>query len=244
VLGKDDKEIIPKYVTKCGKRQKNIDLLLLASDDKSHYVWIKNMSALICHRSKSKNAVFVCPHCVHLFTSKKAFDNHFDDCAKHKYQVTRYPKEYTQESILMWRSREKTERLPFVIYADFESCLVPVQDRSNVIDEHVPSGFCAYTVSTDSEFETEPFLYSGPDCMEVFYEHLAQEQARIVDIMRLNVDMLPLTAEEQQRFDQAQWCPRCYETFVHGNEKVRHHNHRTGKFIDALCNNCNLPICR
>jgi hypothetical protein len=242
MLGKDEKEIIPKYVTKCGKRQKHIDLLLLTSDEKSHYVWIKNMSALICHRSKCKNAVFVCPHCVHPFTSKKAFDNHFDDCAKHKYQVTRYPKEYTQESILMWRSREKTERLPFVIYADFESCLVPVQNRSNVVDEHVPSGFCAYTVSTDAEFETEPFLYSGPDCMEVFYEHLAQEQARIVDIMRLNVDMLPLTAEEQQRFDQAQWCPRCYETFIHGNEKVRHHNHRTGKFIDALCNNCNLQI--
>jgi protein-arginine kinase activator protein McsA len=78
--------------------------------------------------------------------------------------------------------------------------------------------------------------------MDVFYEHLAQEQTRIADIMRLNVDMLPLTAEEQQRFDQAQWCPRCYETFVHGNKKVRHHNHRTGKFIDALCNNCNLQI--
>jgi hypothetical protein len=76
-LGKNEKEIIPKYVTKCGKRQKHIDLLLLTSDDKSHYVWIKNMSALICHRSKNKNAVFVCPHCV--FSSKKAFDNHFDD---------------------------------------------------------------------------------------------------------------------------------------------------------------------
>jgi protein-arginine kinase activator protein McsA len=78
--------------------------------------------------------------------------------------------------------------------------------------------------------------------MDVFCEHLSQEQARIVDIMRLNVDMLPLTADEQQRFDQAQGCPRCYETFVHGNEKVRHHNHRTGKFIDVLCNNCNLQI--
>jgi hypothetical protein len=55
VLGKNEKEIIPKYVTKCGKRQKHIDLLLLTSGDKSHYVWIKNMSALICHRSKSKS---------------------------------------------------------------------------------------------------------------------------------------------------------------------------------------------
>jgi hypothetical protein len=108
VLRKNEKEIIPKYVTKCGKRQKHIYLLLITSGDKLRYVWIKNMSALICHRTKSKHAVFVCPHCIHPFRSKKAFDNHFDDCAKHKYQAVTYPKEYTQESILMWRSREKT----------------------------------------------------------------------------------------------------------------------------------------
>jgi hypothetical protein len=38
-----------------------------------------------------------------------------------------------------WKSREKTERVPFVIYADFESCLVLVHDDSGVLDEHVPS---------------------------------------------------------------------------------------------------------
>ena len=26
------------------------------------------------------------------------------------------------------------------------------------------------------------------------------------------------------------------------NKKVRHHNHRTGRFIDALCNSCNIQI--
>jgi hypothetical protein len=78
--------------------------------------------------------------------------------------------------------------------------------------------------------------------MDVFYEHLAQEQMRIVDIMIQNVDVLPLTAEEQERYDRALWCPRCCETFTNDNEKVRHHNHRTGKSIDALCNNCNLQI--
>ena len=54
--------------------------------------------------------------------------------------------------------------------------------------------------------------------------------------------MLPLNNEEQERFDQAQSCPRCNETFSNENEKVKHHNHRTGKFIDALCNSCNLQI--
>jgi hypothetical protein len=55
--------------------------------------------------------------------------------------------------------------------------------------------------------------------------------------------MLPLTAEEQQRFDQGTVVPEMLrKRFVHGNEKVRRRNHRTGKFIDALCNNCNLQI--
>jgi hypothetical protein len=95
VLGKDDKEITPKYVTKCGKRLKHIDLLLLTSGDKSHYLWIKNMSAVICHRSKGKHILYVCPHCVHPSEYQNAFTNRFDDCAKHNYQVTRYPKEYS-----------------------------------------------------------------------------------------------------------------------------------------------------
>jgi len=42
------KYIIPKYVSKFGQRDKHVDLLLLTSKDKFHYVWIKRMSALIC----------------------------------------------------------------------------------------------------------------------------------------------------------------------------------------------------
>jgi hypothetical protein len=42
-LGKDGLEIIPKFVTKCGAREKHVDLLLLSSEtgDNCHYTWIK-----------------------------------------------------------------------------------------------------------------------------------------------------------------------------------------------------------
>jgi hypothetical protein len=184
----------------------------------------------------------VCPHCVHPFWSQQSFSNHFTDCAKHVYQRTRYPRPESEECTLTWKSRGKTERVPFVIYADFESCLVSVNDKPTVVDEHVPSGFCAYTVACDPEFQTEPLVYSGPDCMDVFYDHLAKEQQRIIDIIKRNMAMIPLTDEEQNRYDQAQTCVRCKETFSNENPKVRHHNHRTGKFVDALCNRCNLQV--
>jgi hypothetical protein len=65
MFGKDEKEVISKYVTRSRKREKPIDLLPLTLSDKNHYVWIKSTGALICHRSTKKNTVYVCPHCVH-----------------------------------------------------------------------------------------------------------------------------------------------------------------------------------
>jgi hypothetical protein len=93
--------------------------------------------------------------------------DHFPNCLKHVYQRTIYPEPQSDESIVKWKSREKTERVPLLIYADFESCLVLVHDDSGVLDEHVPSGFCVYTVSADTKFETGPVTYSGRDCMTI-----------------------------------------------------------------------------
>jgi hypothetical protein len=78
--------------------------------------------------------------------------------------------------------------------------------------------------------------------MDVFYDHLAKEQQRISDIILRNIAMITLTEEEKNRYRQRQLCVRCNETFSKENPKVRHHNHRTGKFVDALCNRCNLQV--
>jgi hypothetical protein len=164
------------------------------------------------------------------------------DCSRHVYQVAKYPSSESNEHIVKWRAREKTERVPFVIYADFESCLVPVDGDTDVLAEHIPSGFCAYTVSWDEEHETDPIVYSGPDCMDVFYDHLAAEQWRIVSILKTKYEMELLNDNDREHFDRATECPRCFQPFSGDRKKVMHHNHRTGKFIDALCNSCNLQI--
>jgi hypothetical protein len=184
-LGEDEEEIIPKHVTMLptGETRRSLTSVVEKSDN-FHYTCIKNLSALIYRRSNHKEAMYVCPHCVHPFSSTQAFDSHFPDCSKHVYQVTRYPDPESEESIVKWKSRDKTERVPFVIYADFASCLVPESGKIGVMEEHFPSEFCAYTMSVDPEFETEPVLHSGRDCMDVFYDHLANEQGRIAAILK------------------------------------------------------------
>jgi hypothetical protein len=53
VYKENNGDVIPVYITKHTAREKHVDLLLLQNAENSHYVWIKNMSALVCHRSKN-----------------------------------------------------------------------------------------------------------------------------------------------------------------------------------------------
>ena len=76
--------------------------------------------------------------------------------------------------------------------------------------------------------------------MKNFFDYLINEQQRVATILKYKRGMLPLTDEENQRFDRMQACPRCNEQFTEQSRKVKHHNHRTGKFIDALRDRCNL----
>ena len=163
------KEIIPTYVTKFRNRDKHVNLLLLKKDDNHHYVWIKNFPALIQHRTKIRNKMYPCPFCMHPYSTQIAFQNHFEDCSQHRRQKVIFPE--GENKNLVFKSYEKTEKIPCIIYADFESTLVPSSDNF-CIDTHNPSGFCAYTVSTDPQFDTEPHIYSGEDCMKKFFEYL------------------------------------------------------------------------
>ena len=107
-------------MSKYCQREKQINLLLLMLDNKYHYVWIKKLGALISHRSKHYGKQYICPHCIHPFWSEQSFMNHFTDCAKHNYQVTKYPT--PDKSILKWKSRN----------ACFGKSMENVRNRRNV----------------------------------------------------------------------------------------------------------------
>jgi len=143
-----------------------------------------------------------------------------------------------------------------VIYADFESCLVyivgeeEVNGKTHATTEHVPSGFCAYTVCNFAEvgnadysrYYTKAVLYSGPDAISAFNDHVNSERRRISCLLGKNVAMLPLTLEQQKEFDDVESCFCCGEDFTETNNKVRHHNHVNGQFIAGICSSCNLQI--
>ena len=191
--------IIPVYLTKHQVRSRHIDLLLLSDGPNTHYTCSRNMSALVAHTSTLHHKSFTCPHCVHKFTTKVAFENHFPDCSKHERQVIKFPE--LGKHILEWRSRNKTQLTSHIIYADFESYLFPIThtdpptSKTTVIDEHIPSGFCCYTVSQSPHYPNRLVSYSGENCMDHFFDHLMSEQTGSgkACIEGKNIEMLPLT---------------------------------------------------
>lgn len=244
------KEILPIRITQYRNRRHHINLLMLTdtkNSAKSHYVVIRDMSRLVAHRNNNRRKSFVCNFCLHPFYKKDSFERHLPDCMLHKPRKVEYPdSENYKDCTLEWRNLMKTETVPFIIYSDFESFLKPSQHEDSkskstyVVDVHEPSGFCCFTVSKYPKYQTEPFLYSGPDVMDHFFDHLIREERRISKILNRNIHILPLTKDEESNYDNAVVCYRCNKHFTSDNKKCKHHDHVTGQFIAALCNNCNM----
>jgi len=242
----ENNEIIPLYVSP--HRGRKVVRLLIVEGPRNtvHYMWIKNMSALVAHRTNHKGATFVCDYCLRPCSSADVLKSHIVYCSRNPPQQVHYPDPNNKDQCtLKFRETYKQFYLPFYLVADFEAFLTPTtgDTPSRIVNEHTPSGFCVYRVSDITEYNREPFVYSGPDVMNNFYDHIMSESEAISEILDRDCDMLPLTDDEQIKYDATETCPYndCQFDPI-TNPKVRHHNHITGRFISAACNNCNLQL--
>ena len=246
------------YVSPYKNRKHKVNMLLLEDEEdptKKHYTYISNFSRLLGDRTKHNGATYICNYCLHPFTDKQAHDNHLPYCQDHPAQHVEYP---TDDPTLKFKSLQKTYKLPFWLVADLEAYITPidgvdadnddeVDDDDDVcgmrpIDEHRVSGFCCYRVTSHPAYETEPFVYSGPNVLDVFYDHVLREAQLINAIVADDQDMIPMTSTERREYEEATHCGNCGIAFTIQNNKVRHHDHISGQYLFACCNNCNLQL--
>ena len=71
-------------------------------------------------------------------------------------------------------------KVPFIMYADFESILYPIESPgpdpnwpySQNINQHISSGWCVYSKFAYGEVEDPLKLYRGKDCVEKFCDYV------------------------------------------------------------------------
>ena len=156
--------------------------------------------------------VFPCPYCLHCFKTEALKQKHMPECGKHDLQTLKYPTD--GNDTLQFSNAQNEFPTPFVVYSDLECFLekteVNVGKSTKIIQNHKPSGFCCLTVSTFDEYNRElPFVYSGENVMDKFFDHLKVEQQRITQILKKNEKMKPLTKAQRDAFNSCEKCPSC-----------------------------------
>ena len=79
VFGYENGFVFPIHVSD-QKFEDLMDLLLLIDDDKSHYVYIKDLDRFLFHKTKNKNKKWFCRSCLQCFSSENVLIKHKENC--------------------------------------------------------------------------------------------------------------------------------------------------------------------
>ena len=227
-----------------------INLMLLTKGGNTHYCWIKNMSALNAKVNKHGSKKYFCKYCDNPFNTEKSLQEHEKYCSNHKAVGVRMPEEGT---MLVFKNHCRKMRVPFAVYADFESFIEPVTTCAPSDDEsytqqyqkHTPCSYCYYIKCFDDEL-FPPILRKYTITRKdvnvggIFVRNLEADIKRIYKKFRWKKAMLPLTPEEEYEFEQATVCHICELPLA--GDSVRDHCHLTGRYRGAAHNECNLAF--
>ena len=144
------------------------------SGSHQHYALINNMSRLVGMQTNKHNGkTHICLNCFNTFSLEKSFKDHAEVCLSNESVKIEMPK---KGSCIEFDKHAKKLRVPFVIYADFESYTERLTENVNTDDQqsypedatksytkkyqkHTPSGFCYYIVYRGGIYK-KPVVYS------------------------------------------------------------------------------------
>ncbi|XP_051165698.1 uncharacterized protein LOC127284345 [Leptopilina boulardi] len=211
-----------------------------------HYVWIKDLCRLVGSQlSKNKNRKFICDRCLHYFRDKLQLTEHEETCKKLNDTRIRLPQ--PGKNTVEFKNYQNKERVPFIIYADCESLLIPAEApqeacNTEVLQNHktLSIGYylkCGFDDSL-STYKASPKDEEDP--AKWFSKELKNLADKAELILKNFKPMQALTSQELVDFKNANTCHICQQKIVQGEVKVRDHNHLTGKYRGAAHQNCNV----
>ena len=104
-----------------------------------------------------------------------------------------------EEKWLKFHDGQYQFKVPFMLYADFQSILKPVNERyrdkmnkmkagrkgrapyTEKISNHIPSGWCVHSTFTYGDVPDPLKMYRDKDCVEKFVEYIKEEVKRLYE---------------------------------------------------------------
>ena len=250
VLGYNKEErVYPLRISKCTKRKHDIVLLLIKDGEKSHYCLVKNISALLSSQiNNHDHKRFFYLNCFNSFKDEDKQKEHKEYCYENESVNIIMPPPGT---FLRFKNFLHSEKAPFVIYADFESKIMemdncnpdPNKSYTKKYQKHEPISF-SYYIKSFNESVYKPILRKytktkpeDADAMDVFIKWLEEDVKAIANIEEKE---MIFNEEDKKQFNKASDCGICGESL--GNDRVRDHCHYTGRYRGPAHNSCNLKF--
>lgn len=247
----------PLHYTK-SKRDLHINLLLLTNENGgAHYCWIKSMSRLLSSQiSSHEHKTEFCDGCLLHFNTAEAVMKHQNQGCN--YTATTIPStnmrtnklgQLVSENILKFENLEKQLKVPFVVFADFESILTPIStcepnpEHSYTYQTSRHEAYsCAYYIKCSYNEEKSKFMqYRGKDAVQIFLNRLEADLKEIYNkYLNIVIPMKPLTPEQDVEFMNSSACYICKRKYNDNDVKVRDHCHLTGNYRGSAHSICNL----
>ena len=107
-----------------------------------------------------------------------------------------------KNKILKFNQNMKSDKKPYIIYADLESLIKKIEGCANnpeissltKIGEHIPCRYTILTIWAFNHVEDKHTLYCGKDCMKTFCASLREHTKSIICFEKKK--MLPLTEKK------------------------------------------------
>ncbi|XP_029670936.1 uncharacterized protein LOC115240107 [Formica exsecta] len=185
---------------------------------------------------------FLCVSPMHYFRMSDKLSAHSADCGRMNECAIVLPTK--DDKWLKFRNYGRKERLPFVVYADFECVLEKKEDRrtsnTSIVQHHkvYSAGYYARCALDDASSIYR--AYRGEDCVSWFVKELYDLALRARTILDTDAPMTDLTPDEWKRFMSATHCRVCERPFGPEDARVRDHCHLTGRYRGPAHSNCNL----
>ena len=122
-------EVYQLRITPNEDRLHHVNLLLLSdTNSRKPYCLVSSINKLLFSLTKYNRKSFYCDYCLHRFSTEHGLSEHLPYCTPYGEQKTKMPTE--EEKFMSFKNYAHCLKVPFTVYADFESLITPLQSCS------------------------------------------------------------------------------------------------------------------
>jgi len=253
-------EIFP-FECGIGSGDNNVNLLMIENTKQTgdryvserHFLAIKNVNKfLTTHYDGEKRRCYskslFCVNCFNRFSLKSSLEKHEQICLLNKPV-----KETLQTGDIEFENHNRKHFQDYIAFLDFECALSPDSklcsdcnslrckcDKSftEIVSHQEPIAYCFIILNGKNEIIHEK-TYAGENAADHFINHLMECHEEWIGELLSTCKPMVISPREQEMFDMSLQCYLCDRLFT-DQIKCRDHNHYTGRYLGAACQDCNL----